>query len=98
MCRPSADRVHQTATMDTANQEIQTRYRRARNWSASATAKTTVPTTPASTRPYRRARKSEVASPIAVVRILMIQKYAVIRYGTLLARDGVGTRGSSRRS
>ncbi len=63
-----------------------------------AITKTAVPTTPATTVPYRRARKSARASPIAVVRILMIQKNTVIRYGTLLAAYCAGARAAVRRS
>ena len=63
-----------------------------------AIAKISVPTTPATTGLYRRARKSASASPIAVVRILMIQKNAVIRYGTLLGAYGAGTRTPDRRT
>ena len=63
-----------------------------------AITKITVPTTPATTGLYRRARKSARASPIAVVRILMIQKYAVIRYGTLPAGYGAGSLTAVRRS
>ena len=63
-----------------------------------ATTKIAVPTTPASTGLYRRAMKSASASPMAVVRILMIQKNTVIRYGTLLAASCAGTLIPVRRS
>ena len=63
-----------------------------------AITKISVPTTPANTGLYRRAMKSARASPIAVVRILMIQKNAVIRYGTLLAPYGAGSLTPDRRS
>src|SRR5450755_4667694 len=60
-------------------------YRRARNWSASAIARPVAPRLTAITGPYRTARKSDTASPWAVVITLMIQKRTVI-CGTLLPR------------
>ena len=63
-----------------------------------AITKTAVPATPATTGLYRRATKSARASPIAVVRILMIQNNAVMRYGTLLAAYRAGARTAVRRS
>src|SRR5450755_2325494 len=59
-------------------------YRRARNWSTSAIARPVAPRLTAITGPYRKARKSDTASPWAVVITLIIQKRTVI-CGTLLA-------------
>ncbi|GAA1263906.1 hypothetical protein GCM10009665_61750 [Kitasatospora nipponensis] len=85
-----------TLTITIAVQYTHATYRRIRSCTPSATTSATPPSPTAGTGPSRRARKSEVVSPIPVVSTFVTQN-STVTWGTLLTGSRTGVIGSTGR-